>query len=158
MSRRIFASSSTTRTRANITPGRAQDGSALGTRPHQSWRRGRAASSSTGAVFLGPSYVRLGSIADISAIGQKRARGLSLQDWASFEAALRPWGLSESQRPSIHCGGEASPRARCCDLESPFYIPPAAVWLRPIHRADRTSCGSHRALGGSPSTLARRLP
>src|SRR6267378_5641520 len=45
MSRRIFASSSTTRMRRNITPGRAQDGSTLGTRPHQSRRRGRAAFS-----------------------------------------------------------------------------------------------------------------
>src|SRR5437660_4724777 len=49
MSRRIFASSSTTRTRANTTPGRAQDGSALGTRLHQSRCRGRAAFSSQGA-------------------------------------------------------------------------------------------------------------
>src|SRR5258708_29777618 len=49
MSRRIFASSSTTRMRANTTPGRAQDGSALGTRLHHSRCRGRAAFSSQGA-------------------------------------------------------------------------------------------------------------
>src|SRR5437773_9413998 len=49
MSRRIFASSSTTRMPANTTPGRAQDGSALGTRLHHSRCRGRAAFSSQGA-------------------------------------------------------------------------------------------------------------